>query len=198
MDVYIACQHKPRRDPALELAVLEGADKEESEMRLIDADRLLKKFNIDDITTVGENHHVPILIARKAIEDAPTIIPAAANWTPCADGLPTKAGIYLITYGEMQWRTKVETKRDVCRARYTSAGWTFSRMAYREVIARQTLPESYDPDQFRDSTKKVKEPFIRSEACQRCEDNEKCLWDLDAICHCCKPKKADNKKAQEA
>ena len=75
----------------MELAVLEGADKEESEMRLIDADKLLKKFNIDDITTVGENHHVPILIARKAIEDAPTIIPAAANWTPCADGLPKDA-----------------------------------------------------------------------------------------------------------
>ena len=41
MDVYIACQHKPRRDPALELAVLLGMDEEESEMRPIDADALL-------------------------------------------------------------------------------------------------------------------------------------------------------------
>lgn len=36
--------------------------------------------------------------------------------------------------------------------------------------------------------KEEKEPFVRSKACQRCKENEKCLWDLDAVCHCCKPK----------
>ena len=131
-------------------------------MRLIDADALIAKF--ESAKQGSDLRDTLYLCGVQAVIATFPTLESPRDWTPCAEGLPTKAGTYLVTYKESSERLGIEWKRDVCRARFTKAGWTFNRMACRTVLAWQPLPAPYraddttgKPDHIRDTAKKVEE-----------------------------------------
>ena len=157
-------------------------------MRLIDADACREDFMQE---VYAELESDPDNVRANRIIDLFDMMPtieSPRDWTPCAEGLPTEDGKYWVTF--MYYGRPFVDKR-IYHTRSKTWVKTVNVVAWMPANPK---PEPYNPDHIVDPNKMVKEPFVRSEACQRCEDNEKCLWELDAICHCCKPKKADHNK----
>lgn len=87
--------YPPRRDPALELAVLAGekTDEEESGMRLTERDEYGNAdiIGVDGSTLQGNLEFDELNLVTNALNklaDYEEREPAT-NWTPCAEGLPT-------------------------------------------------------------------------------------------------------------
>ena len=111
---------------------------EEREMNREKAIQVLRMldYRLSDVTY---EESLAIGVAVKAlINETPS-----DRWIPCAERLPERAGIYLITYKESSEHLGIEWERDVCRARFTKLGWTFNRMACRNVLAWQDLPQPW-------------------------------------------------------
>ena len=62
-------------------------------MRLIDGDELIERWAFGMYDT--DDGTIRQVVAVKAIEDMPNI--ATRDWTPCAEGMPTKTADYKVT-----------------------------------------------------------------------------------------------------
>lgn len=120
---------------------------------------------------IGEYPHIYI---AEALNLAVSALESAPVWTPCSEGMPeaepyyAKAEkLYLVNYtwGDDTIRTAIASYREVRHHELKDTVWydevrkedMIQNMSGsgRLVLAWQHLPESYNPNQFRDTTKKV-------------------------------------------
>jgi hypothetical protein len=136
-------KNQVRSYPALELAVLLGekTDEEESKVRPIDADTLIEGRVCND----------PVRIAAMC---AKTIEPDS-NWIPCTYGMmkPKNEQVVNITY-------ECRGEKKTCPAKYAAFSDNFYGCdrygsMILGVLAWQPLPDPYNNDHIRDTTKKV-------------------------------------------
>lgn len=149
-------------------------------MRPIDADVIVKfiesKLNEKDPNKQFGNDAVQILAE---IEFTPTIA-SPRDWTPCAEGqnLPTKDGIYLVTYKLAEYGVALLS---FSTATY-GGGWNIPFpehhfISEKDIIAWSEKPDPYNPDQFREPTKKMPD-------CLTCNTRDKCTDKLGGHVFC--------------
>ena len=102
------------------------------------------------------------------------------DWTPCAEGqnLPTKDGIYLVTYKLAEYGVALLS---FSTATY-GGGWNIPFpehhfISEKDIIAWSEKPDPYNPDQFREPTKKMPD-------CLTCNTRDKCTDKLGGHVFC--------------
>lgn len=76
------------------------------------------------------------------------------DWIPCAEGLPKKCGEYRVTI--IDDRCGARFGMNLCfntNKQEWSVGYKSALAPCYSIIAWQPMPESYNPDQFREPTK---------------------------------------------
>ncbi|MPM41682.1 hypothetical protein SDC9_88338 [bioreactor metagenome] len=126
-------------------------------MRLIDADWVLAALGVFNDRKHGDAHFFNgIASAEEIVEHAPTI--ATRDWTPCAEGVPTFEDEYAVTIRVDVVNTNIDrrTTRKWVNDCHGNGHW-FGGSIFETVLAWQPLPEPYNPDHIRDTTKKVED-----------------------------------------
>ena len=128
-------------------------------MRLIDADaEIARLMDEREVAQPGEKEEIDAIIY--AITNAPTIESRRPDWIPCEDGLPEKVDYRLWSKNVLATVEQKTGERYVIEAyfHYGHEKWKhdqYEDFYVGEVIAWQPIPEPYNPDHIRDTTKKV-------------------------------------------
>ena len=82
------------------------------------------------------------------------------DWTPCAEGLPEENGTYLVFAPSYRGGSSsgLDVINGIMFSRFKSGKWSIEHGYYNRpncVIAWQPLPDPYNTDHMRDTTKKV-------------------------------------------
>ena len=135
-------------------------------MRLIDADALIGKFN----AKYKANGSISKGTFAKIVNEVPTI-ESPRGWTPCADGMPTESGRYVVTVKRtvLEKETEFTSERDFYANLSAGYRWESTGFVDENIIAwmPKFKPAPYRAD---DTTGKVKEDADNGEWVTLCPD----------------------------